>query len=164
MAPSNQVLGPGHGRRIVLHTGVCRTIQHHWKCWLRRAGQNGAVHTEAAERDPEPEIRTLSSSVVYADNWARLRRDEIERSDGSKGTYAVVERDNFALVIPAGQLPEGRPGRHLGGAGAHRACPGDGAARRAAQAAWRAGRGPRYVGPVRRALAGHGAYAGRARP
>jgi 8-oxo-dGTP pyrophosphatase MutT (NUDIX family) len=60
-------------------------------------GQNGAVHTEAAE----PEIRTLSSSVVYSDKWTRLRRDEIERSDGSKGTYAVVERDNFALVIPA---------------------------------------------------------------
>jgi 8-oxo-dGTP pyrophosphatase MutT (NUDIX family) len=55
------------------------------------------VHTEAAE----PEIRTLSSSVVYSDNWTRLRRDEIERSDGSRGTYAVVQRDNFALVIPA---------------------------------------------------------------
>jgi 8-oxo-dGTP pyrophosphatase MutT (NUDIX family) len=63
----------------------------------RQAGQNGAVHTEATE----PEIRTLSSSVVYSDNWTRLRRDEIERSDGSQGTYAVVERDNFALVIPA---------------------------------------------------------------
>jgi 8-oxo-dGDP phosphatase len=60
-------------------------------------GQNGAVHTEAVE----PEIRTLASSVVYSDNWTRLRRDEIERSDGSRGTYAVVERDNFALVIPA---------------------------------------------------------------
>lgn len=55
------------------------------------------MHTEAAE----PEIRTLSSSVVYSDNWTRLRRDEIERSDGSRGTYAVVQRDNFALVIPA---------------------------------------------------------------
>jgi len=55
------------------------------------------VHTEAAG----PEIRTLSSNVVYSDNWTRLRRDEIERSDGSQGTYAVVERDNFALVIPA---------------------------------------------------------------
>jgi 8-oxo-dGTP pyrophosphatase MutT (NUDIX family) len=55
------------------------------------------VHTETAG----PEIRTLASSVVYSDNWTRLRRDEIERSDGSKGTYAVVERDNFALVIPA---------------------------------------------------------------
>jgi 8-oxo-dGTP pyrophosphatase MutT (NUDIX family) len=57
------------------------------------------VHGEDAE--PELEIRTLSSSVVYSDNWARLRRDEIERADGSRGTYAVVERDNFALIIPA---------------------------------------------------------------
>jgi 8-oxo-dGTP pyrophosphatase MutT (NUDIX family) len=64
-------------------------------------GQNGAVHTEAAEAGAEPEIRTLSSRVVYADDWTRLRRDEIERSDGTKGTYAVVERDNFALVVPA---------------------------------------------------------------
>jgi 8-oxo-dGTP pyrophosphatase MutT (NUDIX family) len=64
---------------------------------VRWAGQNGAVHTEITE----PEIRTLSSSVVYSDNWTRLRRDEIERADGAKGTYAVVERDNFALVIPA---------------------------------------------------------------
>ncbi|HEY1821480.1 MAG TPA: NUDIX hydrolase [Trebonia sp.] len=49
----------------------------------------------------ELEIRTLSSSVIYADNWMRLRLDEIERSDGARGTYAVVERDNFALIIPA---------------------------------------------------------------
>jgi 8-oxo-dGTP pyrophosphatase MutT (NUDIX family) len=48
-----------------------------------------------------PEIRTLASSVVYADNWIRLRRDDIERRDGSRGTYAVVERGNFALVVPA---------------------------------------------------------------
>lgn len=57
------------------------------------------MHAEAG--DPEPEIRTLSSSVVYSDNWSRLRRDEIERADGSRGTYAVVERGDFALIIPA---------------------------------------------------------------
>jgi 8-oxo-dGDP phosphatase len=55
------------------------------------------VHTESAE----PEIRTLSSRVVYADSWIRLRRDEIERADGSKGTYAFLEKDDFAVVIPA---------------------------------------------------------------
>lgn len=49
----------------------------------------------------EPEIRTLSTSVVYTDQWTTLRRDEIERADGSRGSYAVVERDNFALIIPA---------------------------------------------------------------
>lgn len=57
------------------------------------------MHTEPAEQ--EPEIRTLASSVVYADNWMRLRKDDIERSDGSTGTYAVIERDDFALIIPA---------------------------------------------------------------
>lgn len=55
------------------------------------------MHTESAE----PEIRTLSSRVVYADSWIRLRRDEIERADGSKGTYAFLEKDDFAVVIPA---------------------------------------------------------------
>lgn len=59
--------------------------------------QNGRVATDPAE----PEIRTLASSVIYSDNWTRLRRDEIERADGSRGTYAVLERDDFALIIPA---------------------------------------------------------------
>jgi 8-oxo-dGTP pyrophosphatase MutT (NUDIX family) len=48
-----------------------------------------------------PEVRTLSSSVVYADNWLTFRRDEIERNDGSRGTYAFVQKRNFALIIPA---------------------------------------------------------------
>jgi 8-oxo-dGTP pyrophosphatase MutT (NUDIX family) len=52
------------------------------------------VHTD-------PEIRTITSNVVYTDNWIRLRKDDIERSDGSRGTYAVVERSDFALVVPA---------------------------------------------------------------
>lgn len=68
---------------------------------MREAGglarQNERVH---ANHD-EPEIRTLSSSVIYTDNWTRLRRDEIERADGSQGTYVVVERQDFAIVIPA---------------------------------------------------------------
>jgi 8-oxo-dGDP phosphatase len=62
-----------------------------------RARQNGGVDTEAAE----PEIKTLASSVIYSDNWMRLRKDEIERADGARGTYAVVERSNFAIVIAA---------------------------------------------------------------
>lgn len=87
------------------------------------AGHNVRVHSDPADRacpadharpteraDPagqarpghgEPEIRTLASRVVYTDNWTRLRRDDIERADGSRGTYAVIERDDFACVIPA---------------------------------------------------------------
>lgn len=58
------------------------------------------MHTNLADHG-KPEIRTLGSSVVYTDPWIRLRKDEIERSDGSRGTYAVIERDDFALIIPA---------------------------------------------------------------
>lgn len=48
-----------------------------------------------------PDIRTVASTVVYRDPWITLRRDEIERRDGSRGTYAVVDKPDFALVIPA---------------------------------------------------------------
>jgi 8-oxo-dGTP pyrophosphatase MutT (NUDIX family) len=47
------------------------------------------------------DIRRVSTEVVYEDAWMRLRRDEIERRDGSRGTYAFVEKPDFALVIPA---------------------------------------------------------------
>lgn len=50
---------------------------------------------------PEPDIRAVASRVVYQDPWMTLRRDEIERRDGSRGSYAVVEKADFALVIPA---------------------------------------------------------------
>jgi 8-oxo-dGTP pyrophosphatase MutT (NUDIX family) len=50
---------------------------------------------------PAPDIRRLASRVVYEDHWMRLRQDEIERRDGSRGTYAFIEKRDFALVIPA---------------------------------------------------------------
>jgi 8-oxo-dGDP phosphatase len=48
-----------------------------------------------------PDVRALARSVVYSDAWIRLRKDEIERRDGSRGYYAFVEKPDFALVIPA---------------------------------------------------------------
>jgi 8-oxo-dGDP phosphatase len=65
--------------------------------WRPGGGHNDRVHTDPAE----PEIRTLASSLIYSDNWIRLRKDDIERADGARGTYAVIERDDFALIIPA---------------------------------------------------------------
>ena len=52
-------------------------------------------------REREADVRRLATGVVYEDSWMRLRRDEIERRDGSRGTYAFVEKPDFALVIPA---------------------------------------------------------------
>jgi 8-oxo-dGDP phosphatase len=70
------------------------------------SGQNDAVHnelTQPAQDDAPaaPEVLTLTSSVVYADQWVTFRKDEIERLDGSRGTYAFIEKRDFALVIPA---------------------------------------------------------------
>jgi 8-oxo-dGTP pyrophosphatase MutT (NUDIX family) len=49
----------------------------------------------------EQGIRALSSQVIYADEWLALRRDEIEYPDGRRSHYAVVDKPDFALVIPA---------------------------------------------------------------
>ena len=45
----------------------------------------------------EADVRRLTTGVVYEDPWMRLRRDEIERRDGSRGTYAFVEKPDFAI-------------------------------------------------------------------
>jgi 8-oxo-dGTP pyrophosphatase MutT (NUDIX family) len=43
---------------------------------------------------------TLSTRVAYENRWTRLREDRIRRSDGSEGLYGVVERSDFALIVP----------------------------------------------------------------
>jgi 8-oxo-dGTP pyrophosphatase MutT (NUDIX family) len=45
-------------------------------------------------------ITTLSSRTVYENPWLTLREDEIEFQDGSRGVYAVVDKPDFALVMP----------------------------------------------------------------
>jgi 8-oxo-dGDP phosphatase len=56
---------------------------------------------EGGKAVDDADVRTLASGVVYEDHWMRLRRDQIERRDGSRGTFAFVEKRDFALVIPA---------------------------------------------------------------
>src|ERR1700733_12285349 len=72
--------------------------------------QNGARAAEPTAA----EVRILTPSVVYADQWLTFRRDEIERHDGSRGTYAFVQKRNFALIIPAenGGFPLGEEYRY----------------------------------------------------
>lgn len=47
------------------------------------------------------DVRQLSSRVVYQNPWMTLREDQVQRADGSSGIYAVVEKPDFALIIPA---------------------------------------------------------------
>ncbi|MFZ0273130.1 MAG: NUDIX hydrolase [Acidobacteriaceae bacterium] len=45
-------------------------------------------------------IRTLSTREVYRNPWLRLREDQIERSNGARGIYGVVEKDDCAVILP----------------------------------------------------------------
>jgi ADP-ribose pyrophosphatase len=50
----------------------------------------------------DAEIRALGSAVAYENRWMRVREDEIERADGSRGIYGVVEKKDFAAVVAVG--------------------------------------------------------------
>src|SRR5664279_17638 len=45
-------------------------------------------------------IRQLSSRVVYRNTWMTVREDEIERDNGARGIYGVVEKYDSAIVLP----------------------------------------------------------------
>jgi 8-oxo-dGDP phosphatase len=45
-------------------------------------------------------VETLGSREVYANQWMVVREDAIGRADGTTGIYGVVDKPDFALVIP----------------------------------------------------------------
>jgi hypothetical protein len=45
-------------------------------------------------------ITTLSSREVYRNPWMRVREDEILRSNGKRGIFGVVEKDDAAIILP----------------------------------------------------------------
>jgi 8-oxo-dGTP pyrophosphatase MutT (NUDIX family) len=47
-----------------------------------------------------PSITTLASREIYRNPWMRLREDEILRSNGQRGIYSVVEKDEAAIILP----------------------------------------------------------------
>lgn len=53
-----------------------------------------------AEGTPSRSITTLSSREVYRNHWMRVREDEILRSNGERGIYGVVEKDDAAIILP----------------------------------------------------------------
>jgi 8-oxo-dGTP pyrophosphatase MutT (NUDIX family) len=44
--------------------------------------------------------RRLTTSTVYRNDWMHVREDTFEQSDGTIATYGVVDKTDFALVIP----------------------------------------------------------------
>jgi ADP-ribose pyrophosphatase len=53
------------------------------------------------------EIKTISSREVYRNKWTRVREDVIERADGERGIYGVVDKDPACIVIAIEQADEG---------------------------------------------------------
>lgn len=43
----------------------------------------------------------VSTRTVYRNRWLSVREDEVRRPDGSAGLYSVIDKPDFALVIPA---------------------------------------------------------------
>jgi len=46
------------------------------------------------------DIETLASKVVYQNKWLTLREDKIRRASGNEGIYGVVEKPDFAIILP----------------------------------------------------------------
>jgi len=46
------------------------------------------------------EIQTVSSRVVYENRWMTVREDTIVRQDGKSGIYGVVDKKDFAVIVP----------------------------------------------------------------
>jgi ADP-ribose pyrophosphatase len=46
------------------------------------------------------DVRTLRSREVYRNDWMQVREDHVAWDDGATGIYGVVDKPDFALVIP----------------------------------------------------------------
>jgi 8-oxo-dGTP pyrophosphatase MutT (NUDIX family) len=46
------------------------------------------------------ELVATDSAVVYHNRWMTVREDKTLRHDGSEGIFGVVEKPDFALVVP----------------------------------------------------------------
>ncbi|WP_243725612.1 NUDIX domain-containing protein [Actinomadura rubrisoli] len=49
----------------------------------------------------EHAVRQVATRVVYENPWMVVREDDVERPDGSRGIFGVVDKPDFALIIPA---------------------------------------------------------------
>ena len=49
---------------------------------------------------PDAEIQQLTTRIAYENRWLRLREDTVRRADRSEGLYGVVERPDFAVIVP----------------------------------------------------------------
>lgn len=46
------------------------------------------------------DIRKLSRRTVYKNRWMKVHEDAVGFPDGSEGIYGVVDKEDFALIVP----------------------------------------------------------------
>lgn len=46
------------------------------------------------------EIKQLDSKIVYQNKWMTLREDKILRASGAEGTYSVLDKTDFVVIVP----------------------------------------------------------------
>jgi 8-oxo-dGTP pyrophosphatase MutT (NUDIX family) len=52
-------------------------------------------------------IKTISSREVYRNPWTRVREDVIERANGQRGIYGVIDKDPACIIVPLETTPLG---------------------------------------------------------
>jgi ADP-ribose pyrophosphatase len=52
-------------------------------------------------------IKTISSREVYRNPWTSVREDIIERANGQRGIYGVIDKDPASIIIPIEKTEEG---------------------------------------------------------
>jgi 8-oxo-dGTP pyrophosphatase MutT (NUDIX family) len=52
-------------------------------------------------------IRTISSREVYRNPWTSVREDVIERANGQRGIYGVIDKDPACIIVPLESTAEG---------------------------------------------------------
>jgi len=52
-------------------------------------------------RNPDvPDVVAVTTRVAYRNRWMTVREDRVRHADGSVGLYAVVEKPDFAVIVP----------------------------------------------------------------
>jgi len=52
-------------------------------------------------------IKTISSRLVYRNPWTSVREDVIERANGQRGIYGVIDKDPACIIVPLETTAEG---------------------------------------------------------
>jgi len=52
-------------------------------------------------------IKTISSREVYRNPWCSVREDVIERDNGERGVYGVMDKEHAVIIIPLETAAEG---------------------------------------------------------